>query len=322
TALHLAQHAHDLGFGKSCLLHRNLLVHPAEKILLPHPLKIGGITPLRMDMRALKERLAVLNQAHFGNSSERTLEADADLDLGFAGDQPDEAEEQEEEVRAKGKQPRKIPKDIEVIPVDHYPEDMTCRTYGGQKKSIKAEERVGSFRMVPEHVVLVKNIYHTCACNRGRCKENKPMAAKSKNHIMRGRGIEASLVIEAASQKYFEGTATYRMERRLINCNINLTRQTIGRNLCHVANFLEPVCDEMLRYAKMGSVVHMDETPLRIQASGTGRSDTGYLWAICRDERHWNPNAPPLRMLQVCANPVGRSCGAAAGGIENRVHPD
>ncbi|WP_368484149.1 VOC family protein, partial [Phaeobacter sp. HF9A] len=23
-------------------LHRNLLVHPAEKILLPHPLKIGG----------------------------------------------------------------------------------------------------------------------------------------------------------------------------------------------------------------------------------------------------------------------------------------
>ncbi|MBO9486706.1 hypothetical protein J7376_09275, partial [Paracoccus sp. R12_1] len=38
----LAQHTHDLGFCVSCLLHRNLLSHPAEKILLPHPVKIGG----------------------------------------------------------------------------------------------------------------------------------------------------------------------------------------------------------------------------------------------------------------------------------------
>src|SRR6056297_1826457 len=34
--------AHDLGFCESCLLHRNILVHPAEKILLPHTPKIGG----------------------------------------------------------------------------------------------------------------------------------------------------------------------------------------------------------------------------------------------------------------------------------------
>lgn len=38
------EHDHDLGLGKTCLLHRNLLVHAAEKILLPHPLNIGGIT--------------------------------------------------------------------------------------------------------------------------------------------------------------------------------------------------------------------------------------------------------------------------------------
>lgn len=42
-----------------------------------------------------------------------------------------------------------------------------------------------------------------------------------------------------------------------------------------------------------GSVAHMDETPLRIQTSGTGKSDTGYLWALCRDERHWNPDTHP-----------------------------
>lgn len=42
------QHAHDLGFGKSALRHRNLLVHPAEKIRLPHPLDHEQDDPARI----------------------------------------------------------------------------------------------------------------------------------------------------------------------------------------------------------------------------------------------------------------------------------
>lgn len=152
---------------------------------------------------------------------------------------------------------------------------------------------MGSFRIIPEHVVLVRDVYHTCACNRGICKENQPRAAKARKHIMKGRGVEAGFIVEAACQKYFESTATFRMERRLINSNINLTRQAIGRNLAHLSRFLRPVCAELLEYIRSGTVAHMDETPLRIQAPGTGKSDTGYLWAICRDEQRWNPEDPP-----------------------------
>ncbi|MEQ9448854.1 MAG: hypothetical protein RLN70_08090, partial [Rhodospirillaceae bacterium] len=43
-ALHLAQHTHDPGFGKTSLLNRSLLVHSAEKNLFSHPFKIRGIT--------------------------------------------------------------------------------------------------------------------------------------------------------------------------------------------------------------------------------------------------------------------------------------
>lgn len=39
--LGLTQLDHDLGLGETALLHRNLLVHRAEKILLPHPLNHG-----------------------------------------------------------------------------------------------------------------------------------------------------------------------------------------------------------------------------------------------------------------------------------------
>ena len=44
AAFHLAQHTHDLRFCETCLLKRNLLVHPAEKIQLPRPPKIGEST--------------------------------------------------------------------------------------------------------------------------------------------------------------------------------------------------------------------------------------------------------------------------------------
>ena len=43
TAFSLPQDYKNLGFAISCHLHQNLLMHPAEKILFPHPLTFGGI---------------------------------------------------------------------------------------------------------------------------------------------------------------------------------------------------------------------------------------------------------------------------------------
>jgi hypothetical protein len=46
--LRLAKHAHDLGVGETALLHRNLLVHLAEKILRSQPLNDGEDYQLRI----------------------------------------------------------------------------------------------------------------------------------------------------------------------------------------------------------------------------------------------------------------------------------
>lgn len=249
------------------------------------------ISSLKRDLRGVKEQLKVLRAKLFGPSSDQA--PDPESDFGFAGDEPDEQDEITEGPRPKGKRARKFPEDIPTIFQDHYPEDMTCCTCGCQMASIKREVRVGNYRIVPEHVVLVKHAYHTCACNRELCKENKPVTAKAQGFIMKGRGLEINLVIEAACQKFFESSALFRMARRFANSNIMLARQTLGRNLIHVAPFLRPVCDSVREHVKAGTVAHMDETPLRVQAPGTGRSDIGYLWAICRDERGWKKDSHP-----------------------------
>jgi hypothetical protein len=79
----------------------------------------------------------------------------------------------------KGKRTRKVPKDIKVITVDHFPDDMGCGTCGHDLKSIKREKRVGILRIVPEHVVLVKNVYHTVTAGSVRRTSPWPQSRKT-----------------------------------------------------------------------------------------------------------------------------------------------
>lgn len=147
---------------------------------------------------------------------------------------------------------------------------------------------------IPEHVEFIRHVHHTCACNHDeRCKENKPVAAKSENYIMKGRVIDPTFAAEAAVQKFFEHIPTFRMERRLQHANVNLSRQAIGGGVIHLARYLKPVRQALFDHVKAGHVAHADETPVRVQAPGKGKCDLGYFWAVCRDERGWNPEAEP-----------------------------
>jgi len=134
---------------------------------------------------------------------------------------------------------RKISRDGKQVEVHHYPEDRSCRTCGSEMPSINNWSNT-QIRVVPEHVEFVRNIYHTCACNHGICKENRPVSAKTKSHIMKGRSLDLGVVVEAAVQKFFEHTPTFRMERRLLNSNMNLSRQAIGNGIAHLSEHFAP----------------------------------------------------------------------------------
>lgn len=247
------------------------------------------ISALKSDVRGLKEQLAVLRQEHFDQSSEKGVTGVEDDDVVFALD--DDEEDAEPDEKPKGKRARKIPKDVKPEEIHHYPGDRNCSCCGREMPSIGSWT---SLRMVtvPEHVRFINHVHHTCACNHGeRCKENKPVSAKSDNYIMRGRGIDPAFAAEAAVQKYFEHIPTFRMERRLQNANVNLSRQAIGNAVAHLASHLEPVRQALFEHVKAGHVAHADETPVRVQAPGKGKCDLGYFWVVCRDEQGWNPEA-------------------------------
>lgn len=254
------------------------------------------ISELKSNLRIAREKIAVLRQELFDKSSERAAADDGKgdeekLDLEFALDDDEDVADPKE--ASKGKRARKMPMGIVPLVVHHYPESRTCNCCGNEMPLIGSWDSM-QMRIVPEHVEFINNIYHKCACNRtDRCKENKPMSAKTQNHIMYKRAIEPTFAAEVAVQKFGEHIPTFRMERRLRSANINITRQTLNSSVAHLGGHFQPVCDELLSHVKAGQVVHADETPLRVQAPGKGKCDTGYIWAVCRDERNWNPEAKP-----------------------------
>ncbi|WP_157970925.1 IS66 family transposase [Pseudogemmobacter bohemicus] len=259
------------------------------------------ITALKCDLRRTKEQLAVLRQEHFGQSSEKDRDGEPDI----PDDGEDEEEEESQALVRKGKRTRRVPADIPIREVHHYPDGMNCCSCGCEMKTISSW---ASTRLVtiPEHVEAIRDIYHTCACNRSElCKENKPMAARSNSYIMHKRSIDPQLIAEAAVQKFFEHIPTYRMARRMKNAGVNLSTQTISNNIIHVAGFLAPIVAEFVNHVKSGHAPHMDETPLRVLAPGKGKCDTGYIWVVCRDERRWNPEARPAVIYEYAPSRAG-----------------
>lgn len=262
------------------------------------------ISALKGNLRVAKEQMAVLRQELYDKSSERAPADDEEkVDLELALEDDEEEEKQKEP--SSGKRARKMPKDIEPLVIHHYPEDRTCTCCGNEMPSIGSWDSM-RMRIVPEHVEFINNVYHTCACNRGdRCKENKPVSAKAQNHIMKNRGVEPAFAAEAAIQKHFEHIPTFRMERRLRIANINYSRQAISSAIALLAGHLEPIRLALFDHVKAGHVVHADETPVRVQAPGKGKCDTGYFWAFCRDEQNWNPEAEPAVIYQYAPSRAG-----------------
>src|SRR6056297_1163453 len=59
------------------------------------------------------------------------------------------------------------------------------------------------------------------------------------------------------------------------------------------ADHLPPVVDRLAEHLKASTKLFMDETTAPVLDPGRGRTKTGYLWALARDDRNWGGADPP-----------------------------
>jgi hypothetical protein len=85
---------------------------------------------------------------------------------------------------------------------------------------------------------------------------------------------------------------------------------------------LQPVAERIGDYARAGPSVHADDTPIPVQDPGRGRTRSGRLWVVVRDEGTWGSSNPPAVYYRYAPDSKGEHAQALLGPVSGFLHAD
>ncbi len=244
--------------------------------------------------------IAELNHALRGKRSEKLTEDERQLafeDLSIA---LVEVEVQKEHLAAKtgdktttkpapkrtiGNLPTALPRIEEVV----EPDSLICPCGCGVMHKI-GEDRSERLDIVPAQLRVIVTVRPKYACR--TCTDGVTQAPAPTYLIMGGLPTEASIAHVLVS-KYADHLPLYRQSQILARAGLDLHRAVLADWVGKAAFHLKPVVDRLAEHLKRSSKLFMDETTAPVLDPGRGKTKTGYLWALARDDRPWGGEDPP-----------------------------
>ncbi len=244
--------------------------------------------------------IAELNHALRGKRSEKLSEderqlAFEDLSIALA-----EVEAEKEHLAAKtddktaakpapkrtiGNLPAALPRIEEVI----EPDSLICPCGCGVMHKI-GEDRSERLDIVPAQLRVIVTVRPKYACR--TCTDGVTQAPAPAHLIMGGLPTEASIAHVLVS-KYADHLPLYRQSQILARAGLDLHRAVLADWVGKAAFHLKPVVDRLAEHLKRSGKLFMDETTAPVLDPGRGKTKTGYLWALARDDRPWGGEDPP-----------------------------
>ena len=262
--------------------------------------------------KRLEHLVAELNHVVHGKKSEKLSEDDRqlafeDLEAGVA-----EVEERQDRRAPSDDAPRRktspakrnrgnLPKDLPRIERTIEPDSLQCPCGCGQMHKI-GEDRTERLDIVPAQLrvlVTVRPKYACRACTDG-VTQGEPLFAIGSRTMASAPAvlIEGGLPTEGAIahvlvSKYSDHLPLYRQSQMLARSGVTIDRSTLADWVGVAAFHLRPVVDRLAEHLKGSTKLFMDETTAPVLDPGRGRTKTGYLWALARDDRPWGGADPP-----------------------------
>ncbi|MBX8802992.1 IS66 family transposase [Ochrobactrum sp. MR28] len=248
----------------------------------------------------LEKLVAAFKQAAFGRKSEKVNPEQFDLALEdletaiaqiHAEDEADTASiKRTSKTRSvnRGSLPKHLPRIDEVI----EPESLICTCGGclhciGEDVSERLDVIPAQFRVIVTH----RPKYACRACTDGVTQAPAPARL-----IPSGLPTEAT-VAHILVSKYADHLPLYRQAQIMARQGIDIDRSTLADWVGRAAYELRPVFDALIADLKRSNKLFMDETRAPVLDPGSGKTKTGYFWALARDDRPWatygGGNAPP-----------------------------
>ena len=251
-------------------------------------------------IRRLEHIIGELNRVIYGKRSEKLTPDERQLafeDLVAAAAELEEAvksvsspkpapsPKRPAAARNIGHLPEHLPRIERVI----EPESKDCPCGCGEMVKI-GEDRSERLDIVPAQLRVIVTVRPRYAC--GACERGVVQAPAPARLIEGGLPTEGALAHVLVS-KYADHCPLYRQSQIYARSGLDLDRSTLAGWVGKAAFHLRPVADRLARHLKTSSKLFMDETRAPVLDPGRGRTKTGWLWALARDDRHWGGAEPP-----------------------------
>jgi transposase len=118
--------------------------------------------------------------------------------------------------------------------------------------------------------------------------------AKAPAHLLEGSWPTEALLAQIAVSKHSEHMPLNRQAVVMARHGVPIDRSVLADWMGRTGALIAPVVDHMARRLMADSTrLYVDETTAPVLDPGRGKTKTGYLWAVLRDDRGWGGTAPP-----------------------------
>ena len=247
--------------------------------------------------RRLEHLVAELNHVVHGKRSEKLSDDDRQLAFEDLETAVAEVETRKEQAAPSTTTPRRarqrnlghLPADLPRIERVIEPTSLDCPCGCGQMHRI-GEDRTERLDIIPAQLRVLVDIRPKYACR--ICSDGVTQAPAAPWLIEGGMPTEGAIA-HALVSKFADHLPFYRQSQILARSGIQLDRSTLADWAGTAAFHLGPVVDRLTEHLKGSTKLFMDETTAPALDPGRGRTKTGYLWALARDDRGWGGDDPP-----------------------------
>jgi len=286
-----------------------------------------------LHIEQLKMQLAVLRRARFGRSSEKlnrdieqlelligALEQDAAAADGHSTAEPDTQTDHKPAAKThQRKQPVRapLPAHLPRETVTHEPV-CTCPGCGGTKFSRIGQDEREVLEYVPSSFKVIQHVRPKLSCRSCETIVQAPMPSLPIERGRPGPGLIAHVLVS----KYCDHTPLHRQSVIYAREGVELDRATLADWVGKAEFLLSPLAEAIGRHVCAGVALHADDTTVPVLAPGLGKTKTGRLWVVVRDERSWGSAVPPAAFYRYSANRKAIHAEALLGTCRGFLHAD
>ena len=277
--------------------------------------------------RRLEHLVRELRRAMFAKKSEKLhpdqlLLAFEELEGALAEAEADAPASTTPQPRAKrpaaqrniGHLPAHLPRVFDVI----EPQSTLCPCGCGEMTKI-GEDRTERLHVVPAKLQVIVTVRPKYACR--QCEEGVTQAP-APAHLIEGALPTEGMLAHVLVSKFADHLPLYRQSQIYARSGVDLHRSTLADWVGKASFHLRPVFECLKAELKTSNNLGLDETTVRVLDPGRGKTKTGYMWTMARDERGWSGPDPPGCVYEYVPSRSGKHGEKLLEGFEGTVQVD